>query len=166
MPTKKNHSKKMKKKTLKISSSNTFCKKLSAFLLQGVKEKINFSEKNGFMNKNDAILGVLPFLHMNIKEKTFKRMLDNSEESLLKVLSNRCIEKGLNEKLKTVKYDCKKQSIAGIKVLNDSIIDSIKNRYHFRKNGQKQASIIAKCMKTQYDLGIIPRSSLNWCMTK
>ncbi len=165
MRTKKYSSKKMRKKTLKISS-HTFCQKLSAFILQGVTEKINFSEKHGFMNKNDAILGVLPFLHMNIKEKTFKRMLDNSEESLVKVLSNRCIKKGLNEKLKTVKYDCKKQSSAGVKVLNDSIIDSIKNRYYFRKNGIKQSSFMAKCMKTQYELGIIPRSSLNWFMKK
>ena len=150
----------------KLSSKPTFAQKLAVFLLQGVKGQIQFSEQTGFTEKHTAVFGVLPFLHMNIQEKTFRRMLDNAEGSLADVLISRCNEKGLNKKLKAVEYNCNKQSLSGVKALNDGIMASIKDRYSIRQNGKKRASEMATFMTWQCKNGKIPSDSLKWCKPK
>ena len=99
---------------------------------------------------------------MNIKEATFRKMLNNSNGSLKEVLTGRCNEKRLNKLLEKVDYDCDSQSAAGIEALCDAIMDSINNRYGIRKNGQKRLKQMYGFMTWQVANGKIPASSIEW----
>ena len=151
-----------KKVPRKVSSKPSFAQRLGAFLLEGVKGEIFFSEETGFSDKHIGVFGVLPFLHMNIKEKTFKEMLTNSNGSLKEVLSNKCNKKKLNNVLQKVGYDCDKQSAAGVDAVCLAIMDSINNRYSIRKNGQKRLQEMHGFMSWQVANGKIPASSIEW----
>jgi len=153
---------KTKKAPRAVSSKPSFAQRLGAFLLEGVKGKIFFSEETGFSDKHVGVFGVLPFLHMNIKEKTFRSMLTNSNGSLKEVLINRCNEKNLNNVLQKVDYDCDTQSAAGVDAVCMAIMDSINNRYGIRKNGQRRLKEMHGFMSWQVANGKIPASSIEW----
>ena len=153
---------KSKKSPRNISSKPSFAQRLGAFLLEGVKTDIKFTEDHGFPNQHGAVLGVLPFFHMNIKEATFRKMLKNSNGSLKEVLTGRCNEKNLNKVLEKVDYDCDSQSSAGIEALCDAIMDSINNRYGIRHNGRKRLKQMYGFMTWQVANGKIPASSIEW----
>tara|TARA_Y100000590_G_scaffold294969_1_gene332453 strand:- start:506 stop:1015 length:510 start_codon:yes stop_codon:yes gene_type:complete len=153
---------KTKKAARAVSSKPSFAQRLGAFLLEGVKGKIFFSEETGFSDKHVGVFGVLPFLHMNIKEKTFRAMLTNSNGSLKEVLSNKCNEKNLNNVLQKVDYDCDTQSAAGVDAVCMAIMDSINNRYGIRKNGQRRLKEMHGFMSWQVANGKIPASSIEW----
>jgi len=119
-----------------------------------------FDEGGG---KNIQIFGVLPFLHLNITEKQFTNMLDKSGGDLVKACTSLCNKKGLNTKLKSLHFNCAKQSRKGIKDgLLETIVDSIKDKWIMRKNGRRVLNVIEKVQKEQYAKGIIPASSINW----
>ena len=48
----------------------------------------------------------------------------------------------LNKKLSSVGFNCKNQSVSGVYSVNESIVDSINNRWAMRKNGQKRLKTI------------------------
>ena len=151
------------KKTPKtISSKPSFAQRLGAFLLESVKGKIYFSEKTGFSDKHIGIFGVLPFLHMNIQEETFRDMLNNSNGSLKEVLNNKCQEKNLDDVLQKVDYHCDLQCDAAIEAVCTSIMDSINNRYKMRKNGQKRLAEMYGFMSWQVVNDKIPKTSIEW----
>ena len=153
---------KSKKVARKVSSKPSFAQRLGAFLLEGVKGKIFFSETTGFSDKHTGVFGVLPFLHMNIQEQTFKKMLTNSNGSLKEVLNNRCKEKKLDDVLQHVDYNCDSQCDAGIEALCEAIMDSINNRYKIRKNGQKRLAEMHGFMSWQVANKKIPAASIEW----
>ena len=47
--------------------------------------------------------------------------------------------------------------------MNESIVDSINNRWAMRKNGQKRLKTIMNAMEWQVKNNKIPKSSLKWC---
>ena len=151
-----------KKSPRTVSSKPSFAQRLGAFLLEGVKGKIFFSEETGFSDKHTGVFGVLPFLHMNIQEKTFRAMLNNSNGSLKEVLTKRCHQKKLNDVLQKVDYDCDSQSSAGVDAVCMAIMDSINNRYGIRKNGQRRLKEMHGFMSWQVANGKIPASSIEW----
>jgi len=144
----------------------SFAAKLGAFMLESVDYDVSFSEKNGFKDSQTQVSGVLPYLHMNISEKQFRDKLNSTHKARAKVLSKLCNKKNLNKKLKAVDFDCYSQSLSGVKSVNNSIMDSINNRWGIRKNGQKQIRLIAKYQKwqsTNKGGKKIPTSSVKWC---
>ena len=151
-----------KKVPRKLSTKPSFCQKLGAFLLEGSKGKILFSEETGFSNLHTGVFGVLPFLHMNIKEKTFREMLTNSNGSLKEVLNKRCKELKLDKVLQKVDYNCDLQCDCGVDAVCDAIMDSVNNRYKIRKNGQKRLKELHGFMTWQVANGKIPASSIVW----
>jgi hypothetical protein len=140
----------------------TFAAKLAAFILESVKDKIYFSKNNGFSNKHHQVFGVLPYLHMNISETEFRNQLKASDKSRVSSLTKLCNKNKLNRKLSKVKFNCTKQSNSGVYSTNESIIDSINNRWNIRKNGQKRLRTIMKTMEWQVKNKVIPASSLKW----
>jgi hypothetical protein len=165
MPTKNNKlvsAYKTKKSPRAVNKEPCFALRLAAFMLEGVKKEILFTEDHGFPDQHKAVLGVLPFLHLNIKEKTFRKMLTNSNGALKEVLTGRCNEKNLNKVLEKVDYDCDSQSSAGVEAVCDAIMDSINNRYKIRKNGQKRAREMHGFMSWQVANNKIPASSIQW----
>ena len=152
------------KKSVKNLKSPSFAAKLGAFILEGVssKEKIVWSKDKGFTSKHPQIFGVLPFLHLNISEKQLISMLSDSHGNHLKTLSDLCNGKKLNEVLNKVNFSCKNQSSKGISSFENSIIDSINNRWKMRSNGRKHLASLEKFMRQQVELNIIPNSSIQW----
>ena len=146
----------------KYSGNPSFAAKLAAFILESVNDKINFSKSTGFSNKHHQVFGVLPYLHMNISEKEFRKQLKESEISRNSSLTRLCNKSKLNKKLSKVKFNCTKQSKSGVYSINESIIDSINNRWSIRKNGQKRLRTIMKAMEWQVKNKVIPASSLKW----
>ena len=151
-----------KKSARNVSSKPSFAQRLGAFLLEGVKGEIFFSETTGFSDKHMGVFGVLPFLHMNIKEKTFRNMLTNSNASLKEVLNKRCKEKKLDDVLQNVDYNCDLQCDAGVEAVCSAIMDSINNRYKIRKNGQRRLKEMHGFMSWQVANNKIPSSSIEW----
>ncbi len=151
------------KKAIPLKKTNiSFAQKLGAFLLQGVKGNIVFSEETGFSDKHPGVFGVLPFLHMNIQEETFVAMLEKGSGGLKEIFNNKCKAKNLDEVLQKVDYDCEAQCDSGISALNQSILDSINNRYKIRDNGQKRLSQMLGFMTWQVHNNKIPKESLKW----
>ena len=144
----------------------SFAAKLGAFMLESVDYDVSFSEKNGFKASQNQVAGVLPYLHMNISEKQFRNKLNSTHRARANVLAKLCNKKNLNKKLKLVDFDCNSQSLSGVKSVNNSIMDSINNRWGMRTNGQKQIRLIAKYQKWQTSKNggkKIPPSSVKWC---
>ena len=140
----------------------TFAAKLAAFLLQGASNNIEFSLKNGFSNRVPEVFGVLPYLHMNIKENEFRNLLNNSSENRRQTLTNLCNKNHLEKHLNQVGFSCVQQPRAGVKALDKAIVDSINNRWSIRQNGQRNLRTVLKHMRTQVDKGIIPSRSVSW----
>ena len=154
--------KKSKKKSKSLKYS--FAAQLGAFMLENLKESIVFSKKSGFSKKQTLVSGVLPYLHMNITEKQFKEQLHITNNTRSEKLKNICNNKknNLNKKLVKVGFNCERQSKNAVLSVNESIINSIKNRWNFRKNGQLKLKQIMESMKWQVSNEIIPKSSLDW----
>lgn len=152
-------SKRSKKSSVKNIS---FAAKLGAFLLESVRDKIVFSMKTGFTDKHPQVFGVLPYLHLNIQEDSFKQTLNESKNDRKDTLKNICNGKSLENKLSKVNFDCERQSMSGINSLDQGLIDSINNRWSIRKNGQKRLREILGYQKKQVKAGIIPAASVEW----
>ena len=164
--TKKVNKLKGKKKSSKVSkASYSFAALLGAFMLENLDESVIFSEKTGFSKKQPLVSGVLPYLHMNITEKQFREQLSITENIRTNKLAKICNNKknNLNKKLSKVGFNCNRQSKNGVLSVNEAIINSIKNRWKFRKNGQIKLKEIMKSMKWQVKNEIIPTSSIKWC---
>ena len=169
MPTKKhlvggnkNTKKSSKYPCAKLSSKPSFAQKLGAFLLQGIEDEIFFDRETGFSDKHQSVFGVLPFLHMNITEKGFVKMLNDSSSTLAENLTKNCVSKNLNNTLQKVGYDCQKQSVAGIGSLNVGLVESINNRYNIRAKGQQNLTDILRFMTWQVKNKKIPKASIQW----
>ena len=124
----------------------SFAAKLGAFILQGLdaNQEVIWSEKNGFSNKQPQVTGVLPFLHLNIKEGKFRALLRGSHENHVNSLTKACNDKHLNTLLEKVSFNCRKQSDNGITGLEDALVSSIKN-WNMRATDEKTSS---RCSKT------------------
>ena len=141
----------------------TFAAKLAAFILEGLKDKkVKFSKTDGFSDKQPQISGVLPYLHMNIKEVNVVKKFKETQKMRVGGLSKICKKKGLEKSLSSVNFNCDKQSKNGVISINKSIIDSINNRWGIRKNGQKHLKELKKYMEWQVKNKVIPASSLKW----
>ena len=151
-------------KPVKLPKKPSFAAKLCAFLLEGVNDEIFFSKKTGFSGKHHQVYGVLPFLHINIKENEFKKFIDGDVKSLSKRLSTLCNSHNLNNTLSKVGFNCNKQSKSAVIAMNMAIIDSINNRYHIRKNGRRNVEKILGIQTWQHKNNNkqIPAKSLNW----
>ena len=150
--------------SVKLSSRPSFAQKLAAFLLQGVKDfrDSDFSKRSGFTTRHHEIAGVLPFLHMNIKESDFLRMLNTASPKLGQSLASTCNQKNLNKTLKMVDFKCNPQSMSAVSALNKGIVDSINNRYSIRHNGRKVLAKVLSRMTWQVNNNKIPAASLKW----
>ena len=109
------------------------------------------------------MFGVLPFLHLNISKAQFKAILDNSCESITNTVEGLCNKKKLDKTLKTVNFNCRKQSSAGRDALLKSVMESIENRWLMRKNGRAVLNKIEKVQREQVKKSIIPAASVAWC---
>tara|TARA_B110001469_G_scaffold126055_1_gene142741 strand:+ start:138 stop:677 length:540 start_codon:yes stop_codon:yes gene_type:complete len=162
---KKNKNNKSIKNNNKLAKKPSFATKLGAFMLQGVKDEIHFDKEKGFSNIHIGVYGVLPYLHMNITENDFKKLMEDSaknDKAYSRILSDKCNSKKLDKKLEKVKFQCEKQLHSSIMALNLSVIDSINDRYKIRKQGQKNLKKILGFMNWQVKNNIIPVSSLEW----
>ena len=150
--------------SIKLPKNPSFAAKVGAFMLEGIQDDIFFSKKTGFSGKHHQVFGVLPFLHMNIKENEFKQFIDGDVKGLSKRLTKLCNNNKLDSSLKRVSFNCGKQSKSGVVALNMAIIDSINNRYHIRKNGQKKLEQILGIQTWHHNHNNkqIPAKSLNW----
>lgn len=157
-----NNSKKSKKNSVKLCAKPSFAQRLAVFMLENTKKPIKFSETSGFLNSNPAVFGVLPFLHLNIKESDFKNMLISTNGDLTGVLSKLSQKNNLDTKLKGVDYHSKPQANVGVKYLCLGLIESINKKYSQRKNGQKLLAQILRNQRWQATQGLIPQSSLRW----
>jgi hypothetical protein len=144
------------------SGNISFAAKLGAFMLEAVKGQIVFNKTAGFTNKHPPVYGVLPYLHMNISESSFRKSIDLSKSIRLKHLSKLCNKKKLNKTLSKVNFNCNTQPLNGVKSVNNSIIDSVNNRWGIRQNGRKRLKEILKAQRWQVSQGIIPAKSLEW----
>ena len=150
-------------KSMKHSKGKpTFAAKLAAFMLESLKTDIYFNKTSGFSNKHHQVFGVLPYLHMNITETEFRKQLKDSRTSSNRSLTTLCNKNKLNKKLSLVGFNCKNQSSSSVHSVNESIIDSINNRWGIRHNGQKKLRTIMKTMEWQVKNNKIPSSSLRW----
>ena len=140
----------------------SFAAKLGAFMLESVEGKIVFSMKDGFTSKHPQVFGVLPYLHMNISETSFRNQLNKSSNSRRKSLSRMCNRHRLEKHLKKVNFSCKTQPKACIQSLDRGLIDSINNRWSIRQNGQKHVRDILRYQRQQVKAGIIPSRSVDW----
>tara|TARA_B110000967_G_C18540689_1_gene390443 strand:- start:87 stop:629 length:543 start_codon:yes stop_codon:yes gene_type:complete len=165
---------KMRKQTRKSKRSGvgnksakkaSFAAKLAAFICENQDfKKTHGNPTEGFNNDGGKqVTGVLPFLHLNITEKQFTLLLDGASGSLVKACNILCNKKQLNKKLKSVGFNCKKNSAKGINngFLN-AISESIHSGWKARKNGRKVISFIETIMRKQVDMGIIPKASIKW----
>ena len=117
----------------KLVKNPSFAAKLGVFMLQGITEEIHFDKVKGFSNKHISVYGVLPYLHMNITENDFKKLMEDSaknDKAYSRILSDKCNSKKLDKKLEKVKFQCEKQLHSSIMALNLSVIDSINDRYN------------------------------------
>lgn len=147
---------------VKFSKNPSFAAKLGAFLLQGVKDDVIFSASGGFSAKQAAVVGALPYFHMNINEKQFRDMLKSAKKVNSESLAGVCNKADLNNILSAVDFKCNDQASSAIVTLQQSLIDSINNRWSIRKNGQKRLKQILEKMTWQVQNDIIPKSSIVW----
>jgi|TARA_B110000902_G_C13900788_1_gene434290 hypothetical protein len=168
---KKSKSKTRKSQTKKNRVGNksgnraSFAAKLAAFICENQDfSKTHGNPTEGFNNDGGKqVTGVLPFLHLNINEKQFTLLLDGASGSLVKACNILCNKKNLNKKLKSLGFNCKKNSSKGINNgLLNAISESIHSGWKGRKNGRRVISFIENIMRKQEKLGIIPKSSIKW----
>ncbi len=159
-----NRSRRNSRKSVRNTRRPTFAAQLGAFILQGLNPKTNvtWSVENGFSNKQTQVSGVLPFLHLNIKENQFRTLLRNSHKNHVQTLEDLCNGAKLDEVLHKVSFNCNRQSNNGVSGLEDAIVDSIKNSYHMRGNGRRHLATVEKHMRKQVELNIIRPSSVVW----
>ena len=152
------------RRSVKNSRRPTFAAKLGAFILQGLSANttVTWSVKNGFSNKQTQVSGVLPFLHLNIKEHQFRALLRNSHGNHAKTLENLCNGAKLNKVLHKVNFNCKRQSNNGVTGLEDAIVDSINNAWNMRSNGRRHLATVERHMRKQVELNIIKPRSVVW----
>ena len=150
----------------KLSSKPSFAQKLAVFILENTNKEIKFSETTGFSNSNPAVFGVLPFLHLNITENQFKKMLLSNNEDLTSVLTSISQKKNLDKKLVGVDYHSEPQSVLGVKHLHLGLIESVNKKYKSRTNGKKLLAQILSYQKWQREQGLIPSESLKWANSK
>ena len=139
-----------------------FAAKLGAFLLDGAKGQIEFSFNGGFSEKVPEVFGVLPYLHMNVSEKTFRDHLADSRNNRVNALSKVCRSKHLDTKLTAVDFSCRKQPEQGVLALDKAIVDSINNGWNSRSNGRRYLKEVLKHQREQADRGLIPKASVAW----
>nr|QDY52440.1 hypothetical protein 8_37 [Mimiviridae sp. ChoanoV1] len=151
------------KRSKKSSGKNvSFAAKLGAFMLESVNKKVEFSMNGGFSGTQEQVSGVLPYLHINIKESSFLKTLTDSKMERKDTLKNICNGKNLEKTLVKVNFDCERQSMSGITSVDKGLLDSINNRWSIRKNGQKRLREILGYQKKQVKEGIIPAASVEW----
>jgi len=149
----------------KSGNRASFAAKLAAFICENQDfSKTHGNPTEGFNNDGGKqVTGVLPFLHLNINEKQFTLLLDGASGSLVKACNILCNKKNLNKKLKSLGFNCKKNSLKGINNgLLNAISESIHSGWKGRKNGRRVISFIENIMRKQEKLGIIPKSSIKW----
>ena len=152
----------MSKKAVRLSKKPTFAAKLGAFLLQGLKKPVMFSETDGFSAKQPQVSGALPYFHMNIKESEFRKLLADAKTVNSETLSTVCNKHNLNKTLESVGFNCDSQAKNAIGSLQQGLIDSINNRWSIRKNGQKRLKEVLEKMTWQCQNNIIPKKSIEW----
>lgn len=159
-----NRSRRNSRRSVRNSRRPTFAAQLGAFILQGLSPNttVTWSVENGFSNKQTQVSGVLPFLHLNIKEHQFRDLLRNSHNNHVKTLEDLCNGEKLNEVLHKVNFNCNRQSNNGVSGLEDAIVDSIKNSWNMRANGRKHLATVERHMRKQVELKIIRPSSVVW----
>lgn len=146
-------------------SRPSFAAKLAAFICENQDfSKTHGNSTEGFNNDGGKqVTGVLPFLHLNINEKQFTLLLNGASGNLVKACNILCNKKNLNEKLRSLGFNCKKNSIKGINNgLLNAISESIHSGWKGRKNGRRVINFIENIMREQVKLGIIPKSSIKW----
>ena len=149
----------------KSGNRASFAAKLAAFICENQDfSKTHGNPTEGFNNDGGKqVTGVLPFLHLNINETQFTLLLDGASGSLVKACNILCNKKNLNKKLKSLGFNCKKNSLKGINNgLLNAISESIHSGWKGRKNGRRVISFIENIMRKQEKLGIIPKSSIKW----
>jgi hypothetical protein len=155
--------KKSRKSAKRGMESPSFAAKLAAFILEGLGNAKPVIGK-GDNKMQSQLKGALPYLHMNITEQNVRNKFKETEQMRINGLSTLCNDKDhrLDTKLKDVKFNCKQQSTAGVMSINQSIVDSINNRWSIRHHGQRHVRTLAKMMTKQHKAGEIPASSLKW----
>ena len=129
----------------------SFAQHLAVFMLEShpPNKKVVFRTDTAFSCSQKAVCGVLPFLHMNVSEREFVKMLNDGNDSLHQSLNGSCNGKKLDKVLRSVGFNCKKQIGLGVDAVNKSLLASIKNRYANRENGQKHLQDILCYMNWQ-----------------
>jgi hypothetical protein len=149
----------------KSAKNASFAAKLAAFICQNQDmSKTHGNPTEGFNNDGGKqVTGVLPFLHLNINEKQFNSLLEGASGSLVNACNILCNKKQLNKKLKSVGFNCKKNSLKGINNgLLNAISESIHSGWETRRNGRRVINFIENIMRQQVKRGIIPSSSIKW----
>ena len=143
--------KKLSRKSLKeeIEKIHHFAK-LAAFILEGLGNQKPIIGK-GDDKMQPQLKGALPYLHMNITEKNVRNKFKETENMRISGLAKICNDNShrLDTKLKGVGFNCRQQSIAGVQSINQSIIDSINNRWGIRKHGQRHVRTLNRMMTDQ-----------------
>ena len=143
----------------------SFAAKLAAFICENQDfSKTHGNPTEGFNNDGGKqVTGVLPFLHININEKQFTALLEGASGNMVKAITILCNKKNLNKKLKSVGFNCRKNSTKGINNgLLNAISESIHSGWKTRRNGRRVINFIEGIMRKQVNLGIIPKSSIKW----
>ena len=143
----------------------SFAAKLAAFICENQDfSKTHGNPTEGFNNDGGKqVTGVLPFLHLNITEKQFTLLLEGASGNLVRACNILCNKKKLNKRLKSVGFNCRKNSSKGINNgLLNAISESIHSGWKTRKNGRRVINFIENIMRKQVNLGIIPKSSIKW----
>ena len=142
----------------------SFSAKLAAFMLNGLTENVKCGPTLGFERfQQTEVLGLLPYLHLNITQEEYTDILKSTQPSMTKVLTKICKDKKLDTSLKAVGFKCSVHSKIGADVLINRMIDTINVGYSARLNGKKKAAQMAAFMKMQNKKGNIPAASVEWC---
>jgi hypothetical protein len=152
------------------ASKVSFAAKLGAFVCQNQSLKDVVGDVNGFEERvkgravNQKVFGVLPFLHLNISREQFKRVLTSSSGNLVSAVEKVCNAKKLNKTLKSVDFNCHKQSVKGVNAgVIDAVMESIENRWNVRQNGRRVLNKVQAVQVAQVKAGKIPAASVAWC---
>jgi hypothetical protein len=143
----------------------SFTAKFAAFMLNGMKANVKCGPELGFERFNQTeVLGLLPFLHLNLNEKEYKELMLSTKDNMTNVLLKICNDRNLDSNLSTVGFKCSVHGAMGTEALIDRMIDTIKTGYEARINGKKKASQVAAFMRMQNKNNKnIPDNSIKWC---
>ena len=123
--------------------SPTFAAKFAAFVLNNVVIK-------NIEPYPSEIVGILPFLQLNISEAEYLDMTTKSTEQMTSFLTDICNTRGVS--------NCKDFTL-GAKVLAKRFVETVVSLYSERTLGQNNAKLLADNMRTK---GIAPQC-LMWC---